>query len=73
MIVDMINEEGQKDIISEDIHQIKANNISDLNIQLTKLRQPFLEVSDLTKNNKVNLLTLHFTLTPNYSVKTVQL
>ena len=73
MIVDMINEEGQKDIISEDIHQIKANNISDLNIELTKLRQPFLEVSDLTKNNKVNLLTLHFTLTPNYSVKTVQL
>jgi hypothetical protein len=67
----MINEEGEKDIISEDIHQIKANNISDLNIDLTRLHQPFLEVSDLTKNNHVNLLTQHFTLTPNYPVKSI--
>lgn len=71
MIIDMINEEGEKDMISEDFHQIKANNISDLNIELTRLHQPFLEVSDLTKNNNVNLLSVHFTLTPNYPVKAI--
>lgn len=35
-MVDMISEEGEKDIIGADIHQIQADNISDLNIILTK-------------------------------------
>ena len=42
MIIDMIREEEESELMSEKIHQIEANNISDLNNLLTKAYHPFL-------------------------------
>lgn len=56
------------------VHQLKqldATNISELNTLLTKIQHPFLELSDLVKNNAVTLLTTAFTLTPAFPVKAI--
>lgn len=37
--------------MSEVIKQFEASNISELNNMLTKIKHPFLEVSDLVKTN----------------------
>lgn len=57
--------------MSEAIKQFEASNISELNNTLTKIKHPFLEVSDLVKTNQLNLLSYSVTLTPNYPVKSL--
>ena len=70
-ILELIKEEEENELMTDVIHQIQAQNISQLNNMLTKLHQSFLEVSDIVKNNKLSLLTYSVNLTPNYLMKSV--
>lgn len=68
-MVDMIKEQEERELMADAITQLQATNISQLNNYLTKQKEPVLEVSDLVKVNKLNLLRYHLTLTPNYPAK----
>lgn len=70
-LVDLMKDEEETDLMSQIIRQIEAINVSQLNNMLTKLHSPFLEVSDIVKNNKLSLLNLELTLTPKYPMKSV--
>ena len=56
ILVEMLKEEEERDLMLEQIRQIDAVNVSDLNTILSRIPKPFMEVSDLVKVNQLTLL-----------------
>ena len=73
VIVDLLKEEEERELMRDKLKQMEAGNVSELNNLLTKLKFPFLEVSDLVKNNHLTLLTTDFVLKPVYPLKAINL
>jgi hypothetical protein len=70
LIVEKLKEE-ENELMIDGLKQIEASNISELNNILTKMKRPFMEVSDLVKDSNLTLLQANFTLTPKFALKAI--